>query len=499
MSIGTLHILAIGVADYGGLSDLTSPAADAGRIAKVLEQRFGATTHLLSGVSGAGTPDRTGILDALDGLRGHLRPDDMLVAYFGGHAVAHPVPGLLAQGALESPDSVLSWRRFTGALSELPCAQTLVILNCCFAARIAEATRRAVQLPYMRRTGRLDVICATGAEDQAPDLYPDAPGGQSPFARALCETLTDAAEAAEVLTAEALFEALSRRTAADAPAQGVRLAPVFLPDLLKTGGAGHPVALRPEPFAVSLASVSDGSQGVWSDYNLPTETGTLALDWTLEQVRSQGAEVDIESKGGGAFRLRAAYPGTYRLRAIARSGGGSVSRVVTFRVAPTRQRPPEIRQEGPMHILTGQRSVHRLPVSGGEPPFAVTSHDLPQGVTTRIETDPGPAVTLIADIAPAGGEGTPASAAAALPVLRRVHFALTDAAGHSATFDQWVPVIPARDYVCIPKGAFQSGYEPGGPQATAVGAVFDASYAKLAGSDPKLRRIPPGRLGAAQP
>jgi WD40 repeat protein len=211
------HAVVIGINDYQhGIPRLRTAVNDAGRIAGVLETRFGyAVQRVTEDVS----------LGRLRTLLGESLPravgaDDRILVYFAGHGIAMdgddgPAGFLVPQDA--RPDdrrTFLPMTDLSGWLDRLPCRHLLLVLDCCFAGAFRwSSTRDLGAVPEVVHRERFDryirdpawqVITSAAYDQKALDVLsgaaiglraPDATaGGHSPFAAAFLRALEGEAD-----------------------------------------------------------------------------------------------------------------------------------------------------------------------------------------------------------------------------------------------------------------------------------------------------------------
>lgn len=246
------HAVLIGIDRYGsGMSTLSSAVNDARGVAELLARDHGyRDPELLLDSQATGE----GILECLKTSRAStLSEASSLVLYFAGHGVAlddgpEGPQGYLMPVDANSEDKAtwLSMDRLRKALSDLACRHLLVLLDCCFAGSFRWASSRSspslgrplYDSQYRRfvEGTAWQVLTSASHQELAADVAPglhntrdaDLEGSNSPFAVALMEGLSGAADSSRgrfdpdgVITATELhqyiFEALSSpgRVAAD--------------------------------------------------------------------------------------------------------------------------------------------------------------------------------------------------------------------------------------------------------------------------------------------
>lgn len=136
----------------GSGGDLPVTAQDATGVASLLRDPARcaydpARVQLLAGEAAGRGP----VLAALDALatQARLDPESTAIVYFSGHGIALPEPYLLPYGydLQDLPGTAIPGALFTEKLRQIPARKLLVLLDCCHAARQAEAGIKAPPLP----------------------------------------------------------------------------------------------------------------------------------------------------------------------------------------------------------------------------------------------------------------------------------------------------------------------------------------------------------------
>lgn len=241
--------IVVGVDRYGdGIPDLCSAVADAKAIAEALQADHEFEIRLL-------VDEEARLPDLLELLRvelpARLGSDDRLLFYFAGHGLAvdgdaGPAGYLLPANARRAePDGFLPMHVLHDDLARLPVRHALVILDCCFAGTFRWSTLRDVEHGvnriYRERYERYvesaawQVLTSTSADQLAFDRLNgdrgDRGAAHSPFARALLDGLTGAADYTgdNLITASELAMFVAERVAPAAEAAGRRQVPQLFP------------------------------------------------------------------------------------------------------------------------------------------------------------------------------------------------------------------------------------------------------------------------------
>ena len=162
INFGRYYALIIGNQRYQFLDDLRSPLRDAKRLQKVLEQRYGFTTHIIQ--NGA----EKDLLMALNKLFNELGPSDNLLIFYAGH-------GELSRSGLSQvergywlpvdaqADNISHWINnavISDHLDRLKVRSVLVISDSCFAGYLGED-----KSPYLFGLSRAKLSRATIERD----------------------------------------------------------------------------------------------------------------------------------------------------------------------------------------------------------------------------------------------------------------------------------------------------------------------------------------------
>ncbi len=207
----------IGIDAYHqGVPQLRNAVRDVQRVAQVLKDEHGYEVRLLLDAEAG----RAALLDLLQALAEELGAADRFIFYFAGHGIAEEVDdtGSGPQGFLVPCDarrddagSFLAMSEVLRLLSRLPVRQLLVVLDCCFAGAFRWSRTRSLRprptTLYRERFERYlrdpawQVLTSAAADERALDTIAggklgsrEASGENSPFAAALCQGLSGAAD-----------------------------------------------------------------------------------------------------------------------------------------------------------------------------------------------------------------------------------------------------------------------------------------------------------------
>jgi uncharacterized caspase-like protein len=221
---GRWHALVIGIDTYRYLPRLKTATGDAKAIARVLQQDYGFNTKLL--LDGQAT--RKGIVDALNGLRQKLSPQDRLLVYYAGHGIFDKEADTAYWLPVDSRDDRdTEWimaSRITSSLRRLEAKSVLVVADSCYSGMLTRgvvADRRSKRDQFLSqlltRSSRL--LLASGGNEPVSDGGAD---GHSVFARALLNGLRRME--APVFTVGELFQQHVRESVAGNSSQVPQLA-----------------------------------------------------------------------------------------------------------------------------------------------------------------------------------------------------------------------------------------------------------------------------------
>lgn len=213
----------VGINAYAhGIPPLQTAARDAERLAELLQNSHHFQVDALLTDAQA---SRAGLLKLLhEQMPAQVGPRDRVLVYFAGHGIAldgeagengevGPEGYLVPADASADPASLIRMREMAEALAVLPCRHLLVILDCCFSGAFRWSSRsRDLVVPPKRmfedRFARFlqdracQVITSAAHDQKALDVLQSkalgarggAPGQHSPFAQALFDGLSGAAD-----------------------------------------------------------------------------------------------------------------------------------------------------------------------------------------------------------------------------------------------------------------------------------------------------------------
>lgn len=196
-----------------GVPPLQTPVADATALAKLLHHDHGFETEIIANEEAT----LAKLQEFFTGLAMRVGQDDRVFFYFAGHGVAldsdeGPRGYLLPQDAdRANTDRFLPMVAMHDALSALPCRHMLAVLDCCFAGAFRWSSARNLSViplnlhhehyAWFVRDPAWQVIASAAHDQKALDIAAGEPlgardgaPGHSPFARALLEGLSGAAD-----------------------------------------------------------------------------------------------------------------------------------------------------------------------------------------------------------------------------------------------------------------------------------------------------------------
>jgi hypothetical protein len=240
ISAGTRRIaLVIANQTYGGSAafpDLATPSADAEAVAKLLKERFGFSTEIVSGGTTLNLflkdASKAQIQQVLFDLRQRLTAEDQLIVYYAGHGENDPDLGAFWVPVDGQPKADFTWiaaEEITRELKRMNAGSVLVISDSCYAGGLsrggADAGPGEARERYLAKASRMKArqLMASGGEEPVED---GGGGGHSVFAKALIEALKSMPD--RTFTASELFEQKVKPaviSAASATAEGQT--PVF--------------------------------------------------------------------------------------------------------------------------------------------------------------------------------------------------------------------------------------------------------------------------------
>lgn len=239
-SFGRFYALVIGVQDYAHLDPLASPANDAERVRRVLEDKYGFSVITLV------DPDQIAVMRAVNQLNETIKEDDNLLIYFAGHGSrlqsgTRETGYWLPVNAEPPPDDTL-WVPndfVTRHLGRIEAKRVLVVSDSCYAGLLGddpgyvmvgdgEYTDEYIEWKMPKRSR---LVLASGGDSPVLDGGGD---GHSVFARAFIEELE---RNESVITAPELFLRIRERVEASAEAAQIGQEP----QLKVIKDAGHEV------------------------------------------------------------------------------------------------------------------------------------------------------------------------------------------------------------------------------------------------------------------
>jgi hypothetical protein len=231
------HALLIGNDDYRSLHDLRTPIADVSALNRLLGERYGFRTRVLTNAT------RYEILSALNNLRATLTSNDNLLIYYAGHGELDTANSrghwLPVDAEADSTANWLSNVAITDLVNAIQARQVLVIADSCYSGTLTRSSITQLQggMTETERNTWLHVIADKRARlvltsgGVVPVL--DAGGGRhSVFAKALLDTL---AANVDILPGQSLYQAVTARVAHMASGYEFEQVPEFAP----LSRAGH--------------------------------------------------------------------------------------------------------------------------------------------------------------------------------------------------------------------------------------------------------------------
>lgn len=486
--------MVVGVRDYGDdprtqLPGLRNAVNDACRVYGVLTRRFGFTGRLLArpedveqadallfpgrkGLRGevAGSGNRLDILEALDWVRREAGAEDLFILFFAGHGSQEDLGYLIPYGAQEGRHSTyLMYEALWPALSEIPCRDKVLLLDCCFAGLAtlgAGPSPSPATAPGEARPGQVVILCATGAYDVAADAYTDYPSGgersrHSPFAEAVAGCLEGLAPG-QALSTRDLFEQVHARVTRE-------LVPDPLPTVPRARDVGvNPVAPPPryrrlEPFHWASPGAGIGLKrpglelrvegagprdllvlraGRRREYPLVAEGGDPPYQWSV----AGEAGIRIENHGLLAVDGRRVAVGRHTITLeVADRRSVTARRSLAVEVLPEEMRPLTLDTRRLAPCFVGLPYRFALDAGGGVPPFDWEVESLPPGWALD---------------AASGTLSGVATATAAGRAEHRLRITVRDQAGQTESRVFRLPVIDPARYCEVPAGPCQVGHHP---------------------------------------
>ncbi|MBX2796749.1 MAG: caspase family protein [Myxococcales bacterium] len=224
---GSRYALLIGVQDYPaeGLDSLTTPLADIDAVHSALTEGYGFTTTLQDDAGNDHSlvlqnPTARQILQALELLVNHARPDDQVLVYYAGHSA---IPTDLEQAywlpTNADARSTVDWvsaDRVRDQIKRMAATSVLVVSDSCYSAALTRAldteeeapgggSKRGALLTRVTQS-RSRLLISSGAFEPVLD---GGGSGHSVFARALLTGLQE--QQADAFTSAELFVPLRER------------------------------------------------------------------------------------------------------------------------------------------------------------------------------------------------------------------------------------------------------------------------------------------------
>jgi uncharacterized protein len=241
LNFGRYYALIIGNQHYQLLESLQTPVNDAERAARVLRDKYGFTTQVLTDSSDVG------MLKALNDLNDVLKPDDNLLIYYAGHGArlqsSFSVAGYWLPINSEAPPKDTFWvpnEQITAHLARLAAKRILVVADSCYAGLLSTdpsymfaggAGGYTKEYIAYKLPKRARLLISSGGDEPVLD---SGGGGNSVFARAFISEL-EANQA--ILPAPELFSRVSKRVESGAAQNKFAQKPEFK----SIKGAGHEV------------------------------------------------------------------------------------------------------------------------------------------------------------------------------------------------------------------------------------------------------------------
>ena len=241
-NFGRYFALVIGNEDYDLMDDLPTPVTDAGRVADILQSKYGFTVQLVTNANGMT------VMTALQDLGGAIGENDNLLIYYSGHGSRIPSDKAefgywLPTNANRPPDASL-WiptEQITRVMATTKAKRVLIVADSCYAGLLgADFGTRASQAADPAIYGsqwwvdhsfphRSRLSIASGGDTPCPTKVTMA-------ARCSRMHLFDVLSSnIELLTTHTLFQAVRERVYEAARAQEIDQ----IPELNKVTKAGH--------------------------------------------------------------------------------------------------------------------------------------------------------------------------------------------------------------------------------------------------------------------
>jgi hypothetical protein len=247
LNFGGYHALIIGNNEYKDFPDLDTAISDTQAMAKLLEERYGFETRVLTDAS------RYEILSALNEFRGRLTEKENFLLYYAGHgeldkanARGHWLP-VDAESA--STANWISNIQVTDILNTMSAKHIMVIADSCYSGTLVRSVttsieggrsdeKRASWLKVMINTPSRTVLTSGGL---SPVLDSGGGGEHSIFANVLLEVLNNNQD---ILEGPLLYRHVSTRVQTSAAELGQQQEPLYAP-IKYAGDLGAPFFFVP--------------------------------------------------------------------------------------------------------------------------------------------------------------------------------------------------------------------------------------------------------------
>lgn len=189
IAFGSYHALIIGINDYKYLPTLETAVNDAQAVSRILKNDYGFKVTTLINAS------RGEIVEALDEYRETLTADDNLLIYYAGHGwLDEEVDRGYWLPSNAKPNRRTNWvsnATITDTLKSLYAKHVMVIADSCYSGTLTRAAAVGFRdQNYLRRMAakQARVALVSGGLEPVADK---GSGGNSPFAHALIQALTE--------------------------------------------------------------------------------------------------------------------------------------------------------------------------------------------------------------------------------------------------------------------------------------------------------------------
>lgn len=231
LEFGKYYALAIGNNNYRFGQNLNSPVNDANAIGKLLKEKYGFETRILTDAT------RYDILSALNQLRGKLTEKDNLLVYYAGHGEFDKINQRGQWLPVDAePDNTANWistDAVTDILNTLSARHILVVADSCYSgamtrtalakldAGVSEELKRKWMKTMLDKKSR--TVLTSGGLEPVLDAGAD---GHSVFAKAFIEALS---QNDEILPGELLFRKVDGAVRQAAERYGFEQSPQYAP------------------------------------------------------------------------------------------------------------------------------------------------------------------------------------------------------------------------------------------------------------------------------